>query len=243
MDSITGILCQVTSAVSASLGNYFVKEDAKRGYDIFCNIEFLNFWLYGFSMIALMSLMSPFITIWLGTEYTLGKWVAIALAIRFFVEGYMNTLSVFRSTLGLFAYGQILPLVATVINIILSIGLGYVWGIAGVLIATPISRLAVQAWYNPWLIHNRGFHKSVIPFYKRYLLRVLLLGAAAMVTMVCTQFIFKSGINLFSFILAAITVCLIPNLIFLVFFSRSKEFSYFIDLIYTKFIQKQVHNN
>ena len=237
VEAITGILCQITASLSASLGNFFTENDADRGYDVFKRVEFMNFWLYAFSAIALMVLLDPFINIWLGGEYVLGDGVAIALSIRFFVEGYMNTISVFRSTLGLFAYGQVLPLVAATVNVILSIALSYNWGVAGVLIATPISRLLVQAWYNPLLIHRRGFHKSVVPFYARYALRVLLLTFVAFVTMVFVKMILSTGVTITSFALAVVGVAIIPNIIFIIAFFKSEEFAYFVDILRTKILK------
>lgn len=238
IDAITGVLSQVTAAISASLGNYFAEKDKHSGYDIFKRIEFLNFWLYGFSMIALMVLMDPFVTLWLGADYTLGTWVAISLAIRFFVEGYMNTMSVFRSTLGLFAYGQALPLVVTAVNIVLSIALSYVWGIAGVLIATPISRLVIQVWYNPLLIHKKGFHRSVLPFYARYALRVALLVVVAIITMKCVGMIMTTGVTVVSFACAVLAVAMIPNLIFLAAFFKTEEFTYFVIVLRARVLKR-----
>ena len=238
IEAITGVLSQVTASISASLGNYFAEKDTDSGYNIFKRIEFLNFWLYGFSMIALMVLMDPFITVWLGIDYTLGMFVSISLAIRFFVEGYMNTMSVFRSTLGLFAYGQALPLIVTAVNIVLSIALSYVWGIAGVLIATPISRLVIQVWYNPLLIHRKGFHRSVLPFYARYALRVALLVIVAIVTVKCVGMIVATGVTVVNFTLAVLAVAIIPNLIFFAVFFRTEEFTYFVDLMRARILKR-----
>lgn len=238
VEAVTGILCQITSSISASLGNFFVENDADRGYEIFRRVEFLNFWLYAFSAIALMVLLDPFINIWLGSEYMLGRGVALALSIRFFVEGYMNTISVFRSTLGLFAYGQVLPLVAATVNVILSIALSYNWGVAGVLIATPISRLLVQVWYNPLLIHRKGFHRSVRPFYARYALRVMLMVVAAIITMKGVGMIVATGVTVASFAFAVVVVAVIPNLIFLAAFFRTEEFAYFADLLHARVMKR-----
>lgn len=237
IDAITGVLSQVTAAISASLGNYFAENDTDSGYVIFKRIEFLNFWLYGFSMVALMVLMDPFIKLWLGTDFTLGTFVAVSLAIRFFVEGYMNTMSVFRSTLGLFAYGQTLPLIVTAVNIVLSIALSYIWGIAGVLIATPISRLVIQVWYNPLLIHREGFHKSVIPFYTRYAFRVLLLALVSIITMKCVKIILITGVTITNFALSVVAVSIIPNLIFLIVYFKTDEFTYYISLLRSKILK------
>lgn len=50
------------------------------------------------------------IELWLGrigSEYILSQTIVVALIIRFFVERYMNMMSAFRSTLGLFTQGNI----------------------------------------------------------------------------------------------------------------------------------------
>lgn len=48
-DSVTGVLCTIISALSASLGNYFVEKSKEESYVHFERVEFLNSWLYGFA--------------------------------------------------------------------------------------------------------------------------------------------------------------------------------------------------
>ena len=99
----------------------------------------------------------------------LSQGTVVALSINFFVAGFMNTLWTFRSTLGLFTQGQYRPLIVALLNITLSIIFSYKWGITGVLAATSLSRACVNLWYDPWLIHRKGFNKSVIPYFKKYI--------------------------------------------------------------------------
>ena len=133
-DSVTSVLCQITAAITGSLGNFFATEDKHAGYALFRKVEFLNFWLYGFSFIALATLLDPFIQIWAGERFVLGLPISIAIAINFFVAGYMNTLWVFRSTIGLFKQGKFRPILVAILNIVLSIFLGKLWGVFGVLV-------------------------------------------------------------------------------------------------------------
>lgn len=227
-DAITAILCQITSAITASLGNFFAQEDKKSGYRLFCRVEFLNFWLYGFCTISLIVLLNPFITIWLGKQYILSQWTVIWISINFFVAGFMNTIFTFRSTLGLFIQGQYRPVIVTAINIVLSIGLSYKWGITGVLAATSISRLCVNLWYDPWLIHKRGFQVSVKPFFVKYLKRCLLLGVVSCLMEQIAMKIFTGGIGVGNFIVMLIIVVILPNGIFLIIFHKKEEFKYFL---------------
>lgn len=82
------MLCQITAAITGSLGNFFATEDKHAGYALFKKVEFLNFWLYGFSFIALVTLLDPFVQIWAGGRFVLGLPMSIAIAINFFVVGY-----------------------------------------------------------------------------------------------------------------------------------------------------------
>ena len=217
-EAIVAVLSQISSSISASLGNFFVKEDKESGYLMFKKIDFMNFWLYGFSAVALITLSNPFVKIWLGDDYVLDKIVIIALFSRFFMEGYISTMSTFRSTLGLFTQGKYLPLLVAAINIALSIGLSYPLGLAGVLLATPISRMCINGWYMPLVIHRDGFNKSVKPYYLKLVFRFILLVAVVALMQLISKFVFNGGVTILNFALMTIITAILPNLIFLMIF-------------------------
>ena len=231
-EAIVGVLSQVTHAITASLGNYFAKEDRESGYILFRRIEFLNYWLYGFSAIALIVLLNPFVTVWLGKRFLLTQITIIALGCRFFVAGFMNTMSSFRSTLGLFTQGQYRPLVSAIINVALSILLSYPLGVAGVLFATSISRLLVNMWYTPLVVFRYGFHKPIKPFYIRYLLRILLLVVVCTALLLISRLVIgDAGITLWKFVILVGLTAIVPNLVFLLLFYKTDEFNYFRSLL------------
>lgn len=237
-EAVVAVLSQITTSISASLGNYFAKEDKESGYLIFKRIEFMNFWLYGFSAIALITLSNPFVKIWLGDNYVLGTLVIIALFTRFFMEGYINTMSTFRSTLGLFTQGKYLPLLVASINIALSIGLSFPLGLAGVLLATPISRMCVNGWYMPLVVHRDGFNKSVKPYYAKLVFRFILLATVVALMQLISKFVFNGGVTILNFALMTIITAILPNLIFLMIFGKTDEFKYFKNLVLSKILHK-----
>lgn len=240
-DAITSILCQITGSITASLGNFFAKEDKKAGYSLFLRVEFLNFWLYGFSMIALIVLLNPFITVWLGENYVLSQSSVAWIAVNFFVAGFMNTIYTFRSTLGLFTQGQYRPLIVTVINIGLSVGLSHKWGMTGVLAATSISRLCVNLWYDPWLVHKKGFEVAVRPFFVKYIKRCVMLFCIAWSMQKISGMIFLKGVTFGRFCIMAIVTACVPNIVLIVVFHQKDEFKYFIELF--KRMCKKMKNN
>lgn len=240
VDAITSVLTQITSSFSASLGNYFASEDNESGYILFRRVEFLNFWLYGFSSISLLILLNPFVTLWVGENYTLDNFSVVALSINFFVAGFMNTLWTFRSTLGLFVQGQYRALVVAFLNIVLSIALSYPFGVAGVLIATSISRALVNLWYDPLILHKYGFNKSVKSFYLRYLFRIILLVLVSIIMIfVSKEVIFRNGVTLLNFVIMCLIILVFVNFIFAIIFMKTDEFKYFYNFI-RDFLKKKI---
>lgn len=230
-DSVTSVLCQITAAITGSLGNFFATEDKHAGYALFKKVEFLNFWLYGFSFIALVTLLDPFVQIWAGKRFVLGLPISIAIAINFFVAGYMNTLWVFRSTIGLFKQGKFRPILVAILNIILSIFLGKLWGVFGVLFATFLSRAAISLWYDPLILHRYGFEVSCKPFFARYFRRVLLLTTILIVMLTIRYVVLSSATTVLRFAVITMFTAIVPNAIFWLAYHRCEEYAYFRSIV------------
>lgn len=230
-DSVTSVLCQITAAITGSLGNFFATEDKHAGYALFKKVEFLNFWLYGFSFIALVTLLDPFVQIWAGERFVLGLPISIAIAINFFVAGYMNTLWVFRSTIGLFKQGKFRPILVAILNIILSIFLGKLWGVFGVLFATFLSRAAISLWYDPLILHRYGFEVSCKPFFARYFRRVLLLTTILIVMLTIRYVVLSSATTVLRFAVMTMFTAIVPNAIFWLAYHRCEEYAYFRSIV------------
>lgn len=230
VDSVTGVLSQVTSAISASMGNFFAKEDKEAGYQLFLRVDFLGFWLYSFCSVALLTLLNPFVALWLGKDFVLTDDVVFWLVLRFFVECLMNNSYTVRSTLGLFVQAQYRPLIAAIMNIILSICLSGPFGVSGILMATVITRLTVNLWFNPLVIHRDGFGRSVKPYYIMWLGRFLLIAAIMLLMHGISAVVLRNGITIWSFAALMMLTALIPNVILLVLYHKNDSFRYYLSL-------------
>lgn len=227
-EAITGILTQITGAMHASLGNFFAKENKEAGYQLFLKVDFLNFWLYGFSMISLITLLNPFVQLWLGEQFVLEQRIIVALAINFFVAGFMNTLWTFRSTLGLFIQGKYRSLIVSALNIVFSIGLSKVLGVSGVLFATAISRACVNLWYDPWLLHRVGFEMPIKRFVLIYVKRIFILIVGVLLMDTIKGILLINGVHLGAFVILMLVTGILPNLLFFISFNQSDECKYLI---------------
>ena len=162
-DSLFG---QVFEAIKPSVGNLAASESGERQYTVFKKMCFLSFAIGNFIAVSLITLLNPFITLWLGSGYLLGTDVVIMLAADIYIITMVRPYESFRNANALFVQGKYRPAVMVVLNIVLSIGLADKWGVPGVLFATVAARLLTHVWYDPLLIYRKVFHKPFSQIYK-----------------------------------------------------------------------------
>ena len=210
------------SALTGSVGNLNVTESNERSKRIYDLINFVSFWIYTFCAISMFVLLDDVVLLWIGEKRVLGKTVSLALALNLFIIGFLQGTMIFRNTTGLFRKTKFIIIVTAVVNILLSIGFGYIAGIAGIVFATSIARLLTNFWYEPYILHRDIFKVET----KGYFIKVIKYIIVAIVACVATYFL-ASLVYCTGFVgllYKAIICVVIPNMIFFVVFCRSKEF-------------------
>ena len=240
--SLVMILSQISEAVRASVGNFIASKEQNENYQLFRKIDFMNFWLYGFSMIALIVLFNPFISLWIGEDLLLSETCAVVIAVNFFIEGMLNSLWIFRTTLGLFTQGKWRSVFAAIINLVGSLILAKYMGILGILLATTASRVLVNMWYDPYIIFKHGLNHPVKSYYIEYILRIILLLLIIVSLLLLRHFILLNGITIGLFAILMIITAFVPNFVFLIIFHRTEEYKYFKNILFSA-IRNRLHFN
>ena len=160
INAVTTILGKITDAFTASVGNLNASEQDKKQYEVFQKIFFISVWIYGYASVGLITVFNPFIEAWIGREYQLGTLAVSAIVAEFFVKGVHNAAYTYRTTLGYFVQGKYSAVAAAIINIGLSVLLCKWIGLAGIFIATPISRIITREKFFR-RIDRSGFKESV----------------------------------------------------------------------------------
>ncbi len=222
INSIKSIITSALNGVTASVGNLNVVGNSKQKERVFYQITFANYIVYSFCAIAFIVLLNPFMKIWLGEKYILGIDVSVALALSSFIEGLRNAGYTYRTTLGLFQKGRLTPYIGATVNIVFSIMLCKLCGVSGIFFATCIAQLVSYSWIDPYLIHKYEFKTPVSKYFKRYGIYLIVFTVSACITLLVSQLITIEGI--IGFLLKAIVVCIIPNLINLLVYYRTEEF-------------------
>jgi len=224
LNTLNSILQQIFNGITASVGNVNAVETNEKKKKMFKIINFLNFWLFAWCTIAFIILANSIVSICFGTRYILGQNIVIISAINFYVVGMQNAVWTYKTTMGLFDYGKYLVVGTGVVNIILSIILGQKWGLFGILLATFISRIVTNVWYDPYAVLKYGFKDNPMEYFGTYI-KYLIVGVMTFtITRICASII--TGNMLVMFIWKLIICILIPNILFIIIFCRQEEFIY-----------------
>lgn len=213
---------QIFSGITAGVGNLIASEDERKQERIYNNLFFFSAWLYGYLAVALMLFLNPVVELWIGKGFLLDSAIVFSLVLNFYVSYVHQAPYIFRTTAGLFKEAQFCPLAASVINFILSIILGYKYGLFGVYIATSISRILTFDLVDPILVYKRVFHKNPIGYYIKYAIYAIVLVALYFMTKFSINLIPLNGfLGLF---LKMIVMTLVFNILFVLIFYQTQDF-------------------
>lgn len=234
-ETINTILGIVTNALTPSIGNLNTEKDINKKESVFNTTLFVCAWIYGFACAGIMALSKSFITVWVGDTFVLGSLIVFSIALQLYIRQVHYAAYTYRVTCGLFVQSKYVPILTTVINLGLSIYLGKLWGLFGILIATSISRVVTIGISDPFLVYKHVFKKSPMAYYLRYFLYTFLVVVCYFSARFVIGFITIGG--WFGFTINAIVFSLIFNGLFILLTFRFKEFDY-IKNIALRYVKK-----
>ena len=239
--AVVGVLESALNSITGNIGNLNASANSNRKEDIFYQVFYVSFVLYGFCSIAIMILINPFIELWIGKEFLLDYIVVIALGISMFTNGIRFAGYTYRNTLGLFKKGKLAPLASAIINLVLSIVLGKLIGLSGIFFATAISRLVTTTWIDPYLIHKYEFHTPLKKFFIKYIKYFAIFIIEFLVSYLLTNVINIDN-KILDFIISIFIVITVPNIMLLASTCFSKEFKALTERIKCLIIKDKINN-
>ena len=225
---LSGTIASITNlmfgGLTASVGNLNAIENEEKKYSFFKILQLANFFVYGWATIGIVFVSSDMVRFLFGENYVLPESIPFVLALNFYLVTMQSSVEMYKSTLGLFKYGQFILIFTAIINTIFSIILGNIWGLFGIYLATAIARISTNAWYIPYAIFKHGLKKSPLEYFKsyfKYLFIILIIGGLCY--LICVNLHFPIWLN----VILKILICSIVFVsIFCVVFHKSNEFQY-----------------
>lgn len=221
--AIQGFISTITTSMTGSLGSLCARNDNKKRQHAVFRAMLLFYHIVGaIGGIGFALLLDNFISLWLGSRYVLGQSTCIAIAINFYLTNVISPIWMFREANGLFREVRYLLLTTAGCNIVLSIILGKLMGISGILFATSISRFITQVWYEPSLLFRRVFGCSAKCYWGQQL-RYSLTVVVSLFLSYCLTMTLPS--DFVGFLLKAMSVAAITSILFILTNIKTEEFS------------------
>lgn len=221
--AVTSVITVIFTNVKASLGNLIASKDttAEKRLEVFGTIENMNFWLTAFCSISFLCLFQSFIDISFGAEYEVPLFTVVLIVLNFYTSNSLQSIWAFRETIGMFREIRFIIAVTAVINLVLSIIMGFFWGMPGVLIATIIARMIYSWWREPMILFNKYFCCSARRYYLQYVVKVVVFALVALVSYLLCELIRLPNIYV-SFALKVLFCAVVPNAVFFLILRRDK---------------------
>lgn len=222
--TVGSIIGLVFNALPGSIGNLNASENEEARYNFFKVLSLMNFWLFGWGAIGIALVSSDLVKLLFGNNYVLPFYIPLIIAVNSYTIGMLQSSYTYKSTLGLFRYGQYLLLFTGFINLVLDVILGRYLGMVGIYLATLIARICTNLWYEPYAVYKYGFNKNPLIYWKNYLKNLLILIITmCLCSLLCAFCNFSILVN----VVLKMAVCIIlPNGIFYFMFRNTNEFKY-----------------
>lgn len=217
---VFNLINKVKYAVQDSSRNYIVSKKYDESFVLLNRITYLYFWIGGFCTVALSTLSTPFIILWLGNDYTLNVvpvfLTVLTLCIELIIYPYEDAFY----SLELYKENKYVPIVEIAINLIVSIIAGLFWGISGIMIGT-IAYLAFKTVSRVKIIAKKYKEVKATRLIARYLMYYLIIFISFLITFLICNLISNNSIG--TFLVKICIVLVLPNIVFFITTSKLEE--------------------
>ncbi len=239
LNALNNLLTQVLNGVTASVGNLLVTENEDKTYNIYKKMNFVNFLVYSFATIGIYTCIQPLIKIWVGESYLIAQSVLIVICINFYLQGQRNTMNVLKNAAGIFYEDRHIPLVEATVNLVSSIILVKIFGLAGVFIGTIISVSVLFLYSYPKYVYKPLFNKPKLKYIEEIIKYFILMVAVGIIITVIINHIIIG--NLYMQLIVNIIVCTVLFIcINYIIFRKTDEFKYCKEIFLNFLLHKKL---
>ena len=143
-NTVLGFFLIITKAIQASVGNSIVSETVEKNYADFTKMEFLQNIIITACTAYLVSLYQPFMKFWMGEKLLFSDSIMLLFVVYFYVLAMGEVRNAYFSALGYWWKAKWIFMIEAVLNVILIAGLGKLFGVSGVIVATISTVLIVN---------------------------------------------------------------------------------------------------
>ncbi len=220
----------IFNSVISGFGNLVATESKEKQYTVFKVYRFFACWLYGFAAVGFWYLLTPLVgDIWLNHDWIVGQGIVTLVLIDFYFKGGRMVLLNFKIAAGAFEKDKYLALIQGGVNLVLSIGMVQLIGLPGIYVGTVVSGVIANI-VRPVIIYHDCFEKKAGSYFldsMKYI--AVILGIILILFPISKRLL--TEVNIVTFVMTAVVITVVYNLIFLLVFGRTEEFAYLLSKV------------
>ncbi|SFP35158.1 Membrane protein involved in the export of O-antigen and teichoic acid [Butyrivibrio proteoclasticus] len=233
ISSVSNFVNIIFNSVISSFGNLIATESREKQYEMFKVYRFFASWVYGYSCVGFMVLLTPLIRIMYGDYWALAPMVIYCILIDYYFKGDRIVLSNYKTAAGVFEQDKYLALIQGAVNLVISIALVQTpLGLAGIYIGTIVSGLIANI-TKPIIIYRACFDMSA----KSYFIDTCkYLASLVFVLVVCNAISIRllANLNILTFLVMAVIITVVFNGVYFLLYGRTAEFRYVLGKVLAK---------
>ena len=174
---IQTLMTAIFNSMNAGIGNLVAEGNRKQIMSVFEELFSVRFLFTCIMCFGVFMLTPLFIILWVGNEYVMDTMTLLLMTVTLFIQLNRTTVDAYINAYGLFE-DIWAPIAEAVINIGMSILLGYFYGLNGVLVGNILSLFLIVFCWKPYLLYIKGIKKEFNHYIVMYVkhLSVLLIS-------------------------------------------------------------------
>ena len=174
---LMGFGCLISRNAIASLGNYVLSESKEKQVEMFYLISFVHIVIAAFFIVNYVGILEPFFHFAFGLDSTLSIAALVLTAIHLLFDLNYQVNELFRETTKMFRKIPYISAINLVLNIILSIILGYFFKLEGIIAGTLIAYFLTSFWFETFALFKYHLQASSKKVWLKLIYAVVVIAA------------------------------------------------------------------
>lgn len=174
---LMGLFNSVLAGMNASIGNLVAEGNTWNIRKVFWEYATFRYWTTGVIVISLTFLFDPIISWWVGPQYVMKDYLVWLILLNMYITLTRPSVDLFINAYGLYddvwaAYAE------GIINLVITIIMGYFYGLLGILLGKTVSMLVIVVIWKPYYLFSKGLKYSIFIYWRNILTHIGILLCA-----------------------------------------------------------------
>ena len=226
LNAVHGILTILGVSMKAGVGNSIAKETKEKNYSDYEKFTLIYMWISGWFACCMLCIYQPFMSIWTGKQsMVFATPIMIMFCVYFYAICMTDMRNVYMDAIGLWWEARYRSVFESVGNLVLNVVLGYYFGVVGIIVATLITLITINVIYGTKILFDNYFNEMNLV--RHIFNHIKYFSVTAIAGAICYFICEILPGNIYVNLIARGLICVIvPNLIFVVSYSKDKSFGY-----------------